>query len=275
MFIEFFTYYSGIVLCGHSLGGGVAALLAILWSCPVASFERHAAQYTASSGNTLVHPPLATHFVTSFASGLPPGRPITCYTFGVPCVASPDLARYCEGLVISTVHNYDIVPTLSLGVLRDLKTMAMGLYSEGGTAEEIVGRVIGLYQRKFIADRTRPHIHVPTPSNSSPGAPPTESGDDNKTSLGAVPDEAKEVALSASEIDAGRGTNKALDPLYRDPSLMGPEVSEDVELNDWLWSLVKTMRAGNDNEKLYPPGRKSSVSSCCSFLTAHQFLNNL
>lgn len=46
----------------------------------------------------------------------------------------------------------------------------------------------------------------------------------------------------------------ALDPAYRDPSLLGPEISDDAAVNDWMWSLVKTMRAGNDNEKLYPPG---------------------
>ena len=84
--------------------------------------------------------------MTAFSSGLPPGRPISCYTYGVPCVASPDLAKYSRGLIISTVHNYDIVPTLSIGVLRDLKTMAMGFYAETGVAEEIIGRVVGLCQ---------------------------------------------------------------------------------------------------------------------------------
>lgn len=259
-FFDSFTICSGIVLCGHSLGGGVAALLAVLWSCPVASFERHASQYNSVSSKAIVHPPLATHFVTSFASGLPPGRPISCYTFGPPCVASPDLVRYCEGLVISTIHNYDIVPTLSLGVLRDLKTMAMGLYSENGTAEEIVGRVIGLYQKKFISGRTKPHIPIPTSStttDSNSNEIPIESGDQSQsTSLSELPEEAKEVGLTDLEMKDGRGGNKALNPSYRDPSLLGPEVSEDVELNDWLWSLVKTMRAGNDNDKLYPPGRK-------------------
>lgn len=209
-------------------------------------------QYRLATGERLAHPPIKTPFVTGVSSGLPPGRPISCFSYGPPCVASPDLVRYCQGLVTSTIHNYDIVPTLSLGVLQDLKSMAMGLYSEGGTAEEIVGRVIGLYQRRFMASRSAKKAS-PAPAPSSSGAPAFT------PSLSDAPDEAREVPLSNSEIDAGRGSNRALDPAYRDPSLVGAEVSEDVELNDWLWSLVKTMRAGNDAEKLYPPG-------CASFL---------
>lgn len=84
------------------------------------------------------YPRITTPFVTSLSSGFPPGRPISCFSFGPPCVASPDLTRYCRGLVISSINGFDIVPTLSLGVLRDLKNMAMGLSSEAGTAEEIV-----------------------------------------------------------------------------------------------------------------------------------------
>lgn len=238
--LEAFPSY-GLVVCGHSLGGGVAALLAILWASPVATFERETAERQRAGGRKVRHPPISTKFVTGFSSDLPPGRPISCYTYGVPCVASPDLARYCEGLVYSTIHNFDIVPTLSLGVLRDLKNMAMGLASEGGTAEEIVGRVIGLHQRKFMANRR---------AASQGESVAAQSG----TSLMEVADEAREVPLSLAEVQSGRGTNKALDPAYQDPSLLGAEVSDDRELNDWLYSLVKTIRAGNDNEKLYPPG---------------------
>lgn len=172
------------------------------------------------------------------------GRPISCFCFGPPSVASPDLARYCRGLVTSTVHNHDLIPTLSLGVFRDLKNMAMGLSGEAGTAEEIVGRVIGLWQRRFMANR----------SSSATGVPKSGADVDSTSSLTEIADEAREVPLSNAEIDAGRGSNKALDPSYRDPSLMGPEVSDDEELQTWLWSLVKTMRAGNDSAKLYPPG---------------------
>lgn len=237
----------------RSLGGGVAALLSILWSCPAAAFATESAQFRLSGGTHLEHPPVTTPFVTSFRSGLPSGRPISCYTYGVPCVASVDLVQYCKGLVISTVHNYDIVPTLSLGVLRDLKNMAMGLNSEHGTAEEIVGRVIGLYQRKFMSGRGAASYFTAAPATGPISGAPSEAGD-AYISLSDMAEEAKRVKLTDREIDAGRGGNRALHPKYKDPSLISTEVPEDQRLNDWLWSLVKTMRAGNDNDKLYPPG---------------------
>ena len=203
-------------------------------------------------------PPISTPFVTSLASGLPPGRPISCYTYGVPCVASPDLVAYCRGLVISTVHNYDIVPTLSLGVLRDFKSMAVGFYAEQGLCEEIVGRVIGLYRGT-----------TPTPGASSanqqtpghfPSSPDSETHYHKLDSATDPADESRDVALSTDELLAGRGTNKAVEPAYRDPNLLGSDlIASDVELSNWLWSLRTTIRASSDTEKLYPPGESPSI----------------
>ena len=48
-------------------------------------------------------------------------------------------------LVINlTYHSDDIVPTLSLGTLKDLKNAAATFFDEPGLAEEVVGRVFGL-----------------------------------------------------------------------------------------------------------------------------------
>lgn len=33
-----------------------------------------------------------------------------------------------------------------------------------------------------------------------------------------------------------------------------PEPTDEEVLNDWMISLIKTMRADMDNDKLYPPG---------------------
>ena len=124
----------GLVVTGHSLGGGVAALLAIACSMPASTF-------LASKTGDTVHPKISTPFVTSAKSGLPPGRPIHCYAYGPPAVTSLDLANWAKGLIVSVVHGSDVVPTLSLGVLRDLKNVALTLSEEGLVAEEIVGRV--------------------------------------------------------------------------------------------------------------------------------------
>jgi hypothetical protein len=122
----------GLVVCGHSLGGGVAAAFAILNSTPSSSFKRSNVDHAEN---------ISTPFVTSVASGLPPGRPIHAYAYGPPALASPDLARYAEGLITSVVLNKDVVPCLSLGVLRDLKNIALTLHEEDKVAEEIIGRV--------------------------------------------------------------------------------------------------------------------------------------
>jgi len=122
----------GLVVCGHSLGGGVAAAFAILNSTPSSSFKWENIDHADI---------INTPFVTSVASGLPPGRPIHAYAYGPPALASPDLARYAEGLITSVVLNKDVVPCLSLGVLRDLKNIALTLHEEDKVAEEIIGRV--------------------------------------------------------------------------------------------------------------------------------------
>ncbi|KAI8136537.1 hypothetical protein BJV82DRAFT_676194 [Fennellomyces sp. T-0311] len=129
----------GLVLCGHSLGAGVASLLSVLW-CQ----ERSSIQ---PGTNPIVIAAMARDpvpFVTSQRSGLPPGRPIHCYTYGPPSVMSAELSEYCgRGLVTSVVHGFDIVPCLSLGLLRDFKNVAVSLYQEASVADDILGRVIG------------------------------------------------------------------------------------------------------------------------------------
>ncbi|KAI9258010.1 hypothetical protein BDA99DRAFT_573314 [Phascolomyces articulosus] len=132
----------GLVLCGHSLGAGVAALLSILWSEERASSIQRTSNSNAIALAALARDPVP--FVTSQQSGLPPGRPIHCYTYGPPCTMSLELSDYCgRGLVTSVVHGYDIVPCLSLGLLRDFKNVAVSLYQEASVADDILRRVIG------------------------------------------------------------------------------------------------------------------------------------
>lgn len=131
----------GLVLCGHSLGAGVVSLLSVLWSQ-----ERNKVQEEHPvAAAALARDPIP--FITSRDSGLPPGRPIHCYTYGPPCVMSHDLSTYCSGLITSVVHGYDIVSCLSLGLLKDFKNVAVSLHTEGNVVEEILGRVVGRYRK--------------------------------------------------------------------------------------------------------------------------------
>ncbi|ORY94787.1 hypothetical protein BCR43DRAFT_460590 [Syncephalastrum racemosum] len=131
----------GLVLCGHSLGAGVVSLLSVLWSQERTKVQEEHPIAAAA----LARDPIP--FITSRESGLPPGRPIHCYTYGPPCVMSHDLSTYCSGLITSVVHGYDIVSCLSLGLLKDFKNVAVSLHTEGSVVEEILGRVVGRYRR--------------------------------------------------------------------------------------------------------------------------------
>ncbi|KAI9591320.1 hypothetical protein BDF19DRAFT_389500 [Syncephalis fuscata] len=112
----------GLVICGHSLGGGVAALLSLLCN-----------QW-----------PPTRRFVTATLSPLPKGRSIRCFAYASPCVADTELRKFARGLVTTIVHGHDIVPTLSLGVLHDFKAISVSLYAEHKLAEDIIARCVGL-----------------------------------------------------------------------------------------------------------------------------------
>ncbi|KZT53382.1 hypothetical protein CALCODRAFT_525150 [Calocera cornea HHB12733] len=84
-----------LVLCGHSLGAAIAAMLALMWADP-------------------------TTCQTVPASGLPGSRRVSAYCFAPPCVTSPELSRLCAALVVSFVFSQDLVARLSLGSVRDL-----------------------------------------------------------------------------------------------------------------------------------------------------------
>ncbi|KAL7417827.1 hypothetical protein BDY24DRAFT_373037 [Mrakia frigida] len=252
----------GLVLTGHSLGGGVASLLSILWSCPVkyflANFDAHPTSYS--------YPPISTPFVTNFSSGLPPGRPIHCYVYGPPCVASSDLARHTRGLITSVVQGNDIVPSLSLGVLHDFKNVAVTLSDEGNVAEEIVGRVVGIYQRRLREK------YGPALLNGSTTQPTIKSLQEAESN------DHPQVSITPSELAQGHSRNYAEDPTYRDPTLEDkssssdsestPEADEQKSLDDWFLALIKTMRADMSNEKLYPAGRVYTMEHWTVFVTA-------
>lgn len=198
----------GLIITGHSLGGGVAALLSILLSMPSNMFLK-------DKPADLSHPEISTPFVTSLTSGLPPGRPIYCYSYGPPAVASPDLAKYTQGLISSVVHGTDIVPCLSLGCLRDLRNVAITLSEEKGPlAEEIVARVC----RRPIRPAGAYALQV--------------------------------VGLHRGKLPGKSSGEKA----QKGGTALSEDASDRDALSDWMTSLIKTMRADMRSDKLYPPG---------------------
>ncbi|KAG9061393.1 hypothetical protein KI688_007377 [Linnemannia hyalina] len=239
----------GLVLCGHSLGGGVAAILSLLWSMKSADFEAYVEEeedYSSDDGegevtsrrgqsspkqirNRIIYPEITTPFVTSPGSGLPAGRPIHCYAFGPPCVMSLPLSRYCNGLITTVVHQYDLVPTLSLGLLRDFKNVATTLHEEGSVVEDIVKRlIIGASSNKANAERQAAEdARVASTTYTSAAAPGTQ-----PTKSEGLPKRSQSM------------------PMYSEYDRWQLQEAED---RDWSWSLIKTMRADMSSDKLYPP----------------------
>ncbi|KAG7113244.1 Sn1-specific diacylglycerol lipase alpha like protein [Verticillium longisporum] len=130
----------GLILCGHSLGGAVTALLGTMLAEPsptgtgfVTSAEPHhrlltyESLATAGSGGTT---PVC----------LPSGRPIHVYAYGPPGTMSPALRKATRGLITSIVHGHDLVPYLSLGVLHDFQAVALAFQSDSTDASRIEAR---------------------------------------------------------------------------------------------------------------------------------------
>ncbi|KAJ7667515.1 hypothetical protein DFH06DRAFT_1085057 [Mycena polygramma] len=91
-----------LVLCGHSLGAGVAGLLGLMWADPKTC-------------------------LTVRSSGLPIGRRVSVYCFAPPSLIDPALGKVAENLITSFVYSHDVVSRLSLGAIRDLGAAAMWL----------------------------------------------------------------------------------------------------------------------------------------------------
>jgi hypothetical protein len=117
---EFDDY--GLVLCGHSLGGGVTALLGLMLSEPNPRGKGFVTvsvpQYKLKADDNLDSPAASD-------IRLPPGRPIHVFAYGPPGVMSSSLCKITRGLITTIVHGSDIVPYLSLGLLHDLQAAAV------------------------------------------------------------------------------------------------------------------------------------------------------
>ncbi|KAJ7265924.1 hypothetical protein B0H12DRAFT_1100137 [Mycena haematopus] len=99
-----------LVLCGHSLGAGVAGLLGLMWADPKTC-------------------------LTVKCSGLPLDRRVSVYCFAPPSLIDPALGKIAEHLITSFVYSHDVVSRLSLGAIRDLGAAAMWLCDANETKD--------------------------------------------------------------------------------------------------------------------------------------------
>ncbi|KAI3327329.1 hypothetical protein HD806DRAFT_520213 [Xylariaceae sp. AK1471] len=138
----------GLVLCGHSLGGAVTALLGAMLSEPSVTgtgFVTSVAEHRRLL-NDAGSPEMPTHIC------LPSGRPIHVYAYGPPATMSPSLQKATKGLITSTVHGNDLVPYLSLGVLHDFQALALAFKSDNNEAKAEVKRRVWEGLRSGLVD---------------------------------------------------------------------------------------------------------------------------
>jgi hypothetical protein len=134
----------GFVLCGHSLGGAVAAVLAMLLAEQSSDDLRGKSAFVTNtttpklltaSGSTSpnYHPPQIA---------LPAGRPIHVYSYGTPACVSENLRLATRGLITTVVNHNDVFPTLSIGTLHDFRMVALNLKTDStGAYKKLKSRV--------------------------------------------------------------------------------------------------------------------------------------
>ncbi|KAK6094293.1 hypothetical protein MT418_005363 [Batrachochytrium dendrobatidis] len=117
-----------LILTGHSLGAGCAALLSVIWSTRITHWNGQ------------------DDFVTNEAEGLPV-RPIHCYVFGPPAIMSAELSRSYKSLISTFIFRNDAIPRLSLGLIRDFRNVTVTLCHDKGMAEKIIMQVLGMFKK--------------------------------------------------------------------------------------------------------------------------------
>jgi hypothetical protein len=154
---EFLDY--GLVMCGHSLGGGVTTLLAIMISEP--SPDPTSTAFITSTSSYSSPPQLLLTSASETGTAppnlrLPPGRPIHVYAYGPPASLSPSLRLATRGLITTIVNNQDLVPYLSLGVLHDLQACALAFKTDdsgakGEVRKRVWAGITGAFQDRWYS----------------------------------------------------------------------------------------------------------------------------
>ncbi|KAK7744021.1 hypothetical protein SLS62_010382 [Diatrype stigma] len=277
--LEEFPDY-GLVLCGHSLGGAVTALLGVMLAEPASASTSGGGAGTAfvttsdhsqhgrrllmsgdeqkygsgGGGSTSSAPPPYHHIC------LPAGRPIHVYAYGPPATMSPALQRATRGLVTSTVHGNDLVPYLSLGVLHDLQALALAFKSDNSEAKAEVRRRIweglqsGLVDRWYSNKSNKDGRKRDDPPGG--GGSAGDVGVDKEDATTAERDEGEsgdaDIVVGEEEDHSGGGEAEMEDE--------DGDGDEDPEVL-WAWAALKTLRASMMSDKLLPPGEVFAVET--------------
>lgn len=161
--LEEFPDY-GLILCGHSLGGGVASLLGMMIAESNENFtgsadSQIAAFFTSSPQSAkqrLAQMSSASPLLAeTLALTLPSNRPVHVYAYGPAATVSPSLQHATRGLITTIVHGADHVPYLSLGTLRDFQSVALAFKHDTRDAKGEVRRRVWEGLRNVLREKTR------------------------------------------------------------------------------------------------------------------------
>ncbi|KAL3473494.1 hypothetical protein BJX99DRAFT_272283 [Aspergillus californicus] len=162
--LEEFPDY-GVVFCGHSLGGGVAALLATMISEPTNEASLVSFITTSHPDRQVVLPGAEGFDDNHAAKYLPPGRPIHVYAYGPPATMSPFLRHTTRGLITTVVNGQDVVPCLSLGILHDMHMTSLSFKNDNSETKSHVRYRVWENLRqsivnKFYVNETPLHLNA-------------------------------------------------------------------------------------------------------------------
>ena len=108
-----------ITFAGHSLGGGVAAYLTMLFVELVVGHELPVTIFPAAECQTGAHP------VNADAKDAQQHLRVQCFSFGAPGICSAAVSESLRGRIVSFCHADDVVPRLSTGHLLELHHRAV------------------------------------------------------------------------------------------------------------------------------------------------------
>jgi hypothetical protein len=106
----------GLTIVGHSLGAALASILSISWADP------------------------DTCLIMANV-GLPAGRRLKVFAYGMPCVFDSKGCEMTEKLVTSLVVSSDFISRLCVGTVTDLRDVIVALCEEDATLDEVSRRI--------------------------------------------------------------------------------------------------------------------------------------
>ena len=162
--LEEFDDY-GLILCGHSLGGGVCSILGMMISQPNPDFHLDSTDCSAfltaqpPNGPSLIssassYSSFPPHPADALAHTLPNNRPVHVYAYGPAASVSPALSHATRGLITTIINNADVVPYLSLGNIRDFQSIALAFKHDSRDAKCEMRKRVWDSIRKSISDKS-------------------------------------------------------------------------------------------------------------------------